>query len=919
MGTVVGRDRELEEIAAFLDLAGGEPRALLIEGEAGIGKTTLWRAAVHEARERGYRVLACAGAESETQLSLTALRDLIGDVFEEVAHELPSPQQRAMAVILLREEPTDPPAGTDTIAVAFLATLRALAANARTVLAIDDVQWLDPSSSGVVEYALRRLRNEQLSVLMARRLGDQGESPQLGLERALGDQLRRLRVEGLSLGALHRILRSRLGLSLSRPTLRRVHEACGGNPFFAFEIGAALRERGQPLEPAAPLPIPKNLHELLRRRVDGVSPGAREALLAAAATANPEIAVVEAASSSPGVEDAIAAGIVVPDGKRLIFTHPLLGEAVYLRATPRRLRETHGRLAGVLRDPLERALHLALASEGPDGEVAEALDRAAALARARGAPADAARLLQEAARVTPAEDNDRAVRRALAAADSWVDAGDQRQSAALAAPLVERLPAGGLHADALMALGRTVADRVEAASLFDRALAESGDDPVRRMEALFRACYARLHTMDLPVVRATAREALAAAEEAGNAGRLVLALSIVGWIETWMAGESLGTDFLRRARQLEAESGFVDFYDAPGMWLGWWHLAGDELDEARPLLEEQYRRASEAGDEYSRLWLSYPLTELECRAGDYTAARLYAELGYELAEEIESPYPLTALHYARALVAAHTGDADAANAEAAASRLAAREINSRLFELRHGVVLGLLAAAQGMYEEARSELEPLYALRDEAGIDPDHFYSFWPELVEALIAADELERAEAIVAEREQHESGLDRPGKRALAARCRGLIAGARGSLEEAMDLLQEALRLHELRPVPLEHGRTLLALGTHQRRARKRRAARESLQASLSLFQKLGAELWAERARAELARIGGRAPASGDLTPSERRIAELVAAGKTNREVAALLVIADRTVESALTQIYRKLDVRSRTELARLLAAAD
>ena len=909
---IVSRDEELAAVTLFLD--GDLPAALVLAGEAGIGKTTVWRAAVNEARDHGYRVLVCAGTESETQLSLTAVRDLMDDVFDEVENELPAPQRRTVAVALLREEPTGPAPTPDMIAVAFLTTLRALAAEARTLLAIDDVQWLDSSSARVLEFALRRLRNDPIGVLVAQRVDHGGALP-LGLERAIGDGVRRLYVDALSIGALHRILRSRLDLRLPRPTLRRVHEACRGNPFFALEIGAALKERGKPLESTAPLPIPNDLHDLMARRIDGVSPRGREALLAAAATANPDIGIVEAVSSPPGVEDAIAAGIVVSDGRRVEFTHPLLGETVLVRSAPTRLREVHGRLAGVLRDPVERAMHLALATESPDAGVAEALDQAAALARARGARADAARLLQEAARVTPSEDIAGSSRRAVAAAHSWVDAGDRRQAEGLAEPLVARLPAGALRSDALLALGRTVADREEAVSLYERALAEAGDDAERRLKCVFGVCYGRLHTMDVPRVQELARETMSAAEETRDPDWLVLTWSMVGRIETWMAGDNLGADALRRGLELEATRDPVDAYDGPGMWLGWWHLAGDELDEARPLLEEQYRRACEDGDDYSIAWLGYPLTELECRAGDYGAAHRYAEFGCEVGEAMESPYLLSALHYARALVAVHTGDEDVARAAAEASRVASQSINSRLFETRHGVVLGLLASARGMHDEALSRLEGLYALREEAGIDPDHFYSFWPELVEALVATGELERAEAIVAERERRELTMGRAGKRALAARCRGLIAGARGSGEESSDLLQEALRLHELRPVPLERGRTLLAVGAQQRRGRHRRAARETLQTALSLFEQLGAQLWAEKAQAELARIGGRAPSADALTPSEQRIADLVSEGKTNKEVAAALVLSARTVESALTQIYRKLDVRSRTELARKL----
>jgi predicted ATPase len=214
------------------------------------------------------------------------------------------------------------------IAVAALGLLRARAADVPLMLAIDDVQWLDPASASVLEFAVRRLRGDPIRLLVAQRVGDGDAAMPLGLDRALRERLERLRVKPLSRGALHRILGSRLGLTLARPTLHRVYEACGGNPFFALEIGAVLNERAQPLDPSAPLPIPANLHELLQRRIEAVSGPAREAMLAAAATAVAETAVVESVSSSTGVEDAIAAGVVVAEGTRLRFTHPLFAEAV---------------------------------------------------------------------------------------------------------------------------------------------------------------------------------------------------------------------------------------------------------------------------------------------------------------------------------------------------------------------------------------------------------------------------------------------------------------------------------------------------------------------------------------------------------------------------------------------------------------
>jgi DNA-binding CsgD family transcriptional regulator len=189
--------------------------------------------------------------------------------------------------------------------------------------------------------------------------------------------------------------------------------------------------------------------------------------------------------------------------------------------------------------------------------------------------------------------------------------------------------------------------------------------------------------------------------------------------------------------------------------------------------------------------------------------------------------------------------------------------------------------------------------------------------IEALIALGELEKATAGVEQLEQRGESLDRPWPLATGARCRGLLQAARGDLDAADRALQQALMEHERLPMPFELARTLLVHGTIRRRARQKRAARESLQRALEIFEQLGSPLWADKTRAELRRIGLRPPAPSGLTPSEERVAELVAAGHTNREVADALFISIKTVDSNLSRIYRKLGVRSRTELARKLPA--
>jgi DNA-binding CsgD family transcriptional regulator len=180
-----------------------------------------------------------------------------------------------------------------------------------------------------------------------------------------------------------------------------------------------------------------------------------------------------------------------------------------------------------------------------------------------------------------------------------------------------------------------------------------------------------------------------------------------------------------------------------------------------------------------------------------------------------------------------------------------------------------------------------------------------------LIAVGELVEAERWIIEWDERSRAVDRSWAMAIVARCRALLFAARGDLAAALNGFEYALIEHARTQDPFQHARTLLAYGITQRRARQRGAARRTLERALEIFERLGAPLWAEKARSEVRRIGGRALSSGELTEGERRIAAFVAEGRTNREVAAALFVTEHTVEAALTRAYQKLGVRSRAEL--------
>ncbi len=263
---VLGRDDELRTIQAFFDgPVESATTALVLEGEAGIGKSTLWSAGAEAARAHGFRVLSSRPGELERGVAHAALGDLLEEAFADVASELPGPRRRALEVALLLREPEDAPVDFRTVAVAVRTALEALAEREPVLVAIDDVQWLDASSESALAFALRRLPDARIRLLLARRIGVGAVTSEL--EQAVGDRVERVSVGSLSAGALQRLIQSRLGRVLARPTLLRLHEASGGNPFYALQIARAL---GADVDPTHPLPVPEGLEALVRARLHGL-------------------------------------------------------------------------------------------------------------------------------------------------------------------------------------------------------------------------------------------------------------------------------------------------------------------------------------------------------------------------------------------------------------------------------------------------------------------------------------------------------------------------------------------------------------------------------------------------------------------------------------------------------------------------
>ncbi|HEX9377520.1 MAG TPA: AAA family ATPase [Actinomycetota bacterium] len=922
---VVGRDAERAAAEAFLDAVPRGFAALLLEGEPGIGKTTLWRDAVASARRRSYRILTARAVGSEAQLSFMGLDDLLGGVLEDTLPGLPTPQRRALEVALLRTDAEGAGPDQRAVSLAALGILRILVASGPVILAVDDVQWLDEPSAAVVEFCLRRLGSEPVGFLGTFRVEDRSLGIPLGLDRGeVAERLQRLRVHPLTVGAIHQVIRARLETTFPRPTLIRIHETSGGNPFFALEIARALREADARPASGDPLPIPPTLTELLRERLARLPRPTREALLAVAALGHPAPAVVEAAvgdadAAREALGEGARAGVIEIGLERIRFTHPLLASAHYAGTPLRERRAMHRRLAAVLPDAEERARHLALGTAGPDASAAEALEEAATAATNRGAPHSAAELAELAARLTPPELAADVRRRTLHAGSGYFEAGDAAHALRLLEAVLGSSAPGSERAEALwrIAMVRGEVDGIATADpIYERALAEPDVRPSLAARIHQSLAYGLMLEGHMDRGSAHAREALRLAERESGPAPLAMALGMLGLFE-FCLGRGVRRDIMERALALEEAAGqplWAD--DAPSTLYAALLLWSGDLGEARVRLGALYDAAAERGDQGAQGILVFFLSLLECRAGDYAAAARYAAEDEDLFSLTQREAERAPVLYCRAQADAHLGRIEAARAEAADGVASSRATGYAWFEIHNLWVLGFLELSLGDPAAAAEYLGAAAGRLNEIGVVETGVFMFPPDHIEALVALGRLDDAGTSLHEFEERGRATDRAWALATAARCRALLSAAGGDLEGALDHAARALHEHDRVPMPFELARTLLVQGQILRRTKRKRPARDSLERALRMFDELGARLWADRARAELGRIGGRTTSPTELTPTERRVAEAVASGLSNHQAADSLFVSVHTVEDNLTRVYRKLGVRSRTELSRKLA---
>ena len=484
---------------------------------------------------------------------------------------------------------------------------------------------------------------------------------------------------------------------------------------------------------------------------------------------------------------------------------------------------------------------------------------------------------------------------------------------------MQDLPGGPIRARALKQLARIRSDDFEvSAALFEEAVAEAGDH--HRVRAQIELLYAEIwfNRGDQAAGIEHARTAAKLAARAEDSGLLAGALASRA-MAAFFHGDGVQQSMLARAIELEDPTGETSSYYMPSTALGCQLFWSDQLDAARPLLERSLRRAIERGEETDRSGLLFHLAHLEWEAGNRDIAERYTQHLIEAMRQQADDQADSYLFWSQAFVAARHGDLDQARERANDAVAVAGRIGDEFIVAFSTAILAEVELWTGKPEAAHERLPPLReALSGSGGgfVGSLTLTAWWCD-IEALIAGGQLDDAERVLNELFGRARSSRNPNATAIAYRCKGLLLAVRGDLADAIDAIDAALAEHARRPLPLEVGRTLLEKGTLERRAKRKSAAKRSLEQALATLEPLQAAMWVTRARDELGRIGLRKPAvSEGLTPAQQRVAELVAAGMSNREIASMLYMSLRTVETHLTKVYRELGVRSRSQLVGAMA---
>lgn len=907
--SLVGRGAEQARVERLLaDAREERSGALGLRGTAGMGKSALLEHAVATARAGGMQVVRATGVESDSELAYGGLHQLLFPHFDRL-DALPVPQAAALRCAFGLAE------GEDTnrflIAAGTLSLLAEVADDAPLLCVIDDLQWLDQGSAEALLFAARRFVADPIALLFAMR------------ETAMPFETTGVEVvelSGLTATEAARLLDDHAP-GLGEPVRSRVLAESAGNPLAIIELGSSRLAAGEadgsdPLEQVGPLPVPRRVQDAFRRQiVELPEPTQRALLVAATDTAAPLATILYVIEALGGAADDLAPAErsrMIKINGRIVFRHPLVRAAAYQDAPLHRRIEVHRAYADGLRadaDADRRAWHLAAATTSPDESVAVELERVAERALHRGGAIAVSAAYDRAGRLSA--DRDLKASRLARASQAAFDAGRADLAARLAAEALALTADPGVRAAASYTRGAVEYERtdprVDAELTLEAAALVRDTDPERAALNLYEAAHAARHAAAHDLLQ---RAAELMREFAAPPGWAPVVAALLGWVELYDGRPHLAADRIR-ALYPAAPGGTHDLMWRITAGIGGLMIADDELVVGQ--VEDMLAEVRATG---AAAWIPYTLNLLAVARlfrGEFTDARACVAEGVSVSEELGNVTERLAHRSLDVWLHAVAGDEDGARGLAEQVLPAARtrhRVNAAIAEWG----LGMLDLSARRFQEALDGLERVS--RSPGGEDPFLIRAL-PDLVEAAVRSGRPDRAEEPLARLRHWAEHVDRPVATALLLRCRALLADD----DHAWPLYAEAARVQERSGGPYERARTQLVYGEWLRRRRRRTEAKAQLGAAVAAFDRLGARLWAERARGELAAFGqrdGEAVSNGPLdllTAQELQVVRLAAAGRTNKEIAAQLFLSPRTVGHHLYKAYPKLGVTTRAELTDLV----
>jgi DNA-binding CsgD family transcriptional regulator/tetratricopeptide (TPR) repeat protein len=908
---LLGRSAELDVIRSELDRIGTGPGgAVSIVGDPGIGKTALLDRALSDASERGWEVLRVGSSPAEQQVPWSGLMSLFDAMPSEWVGELTEQQQLALAVAKGEHTGAGAPADLGPFVAASLRTLiRRVCSRVPAVIGVDDLQWVDPASASAIAAAMRTLRNEHIAVLAAtRRTADH----RIDLARIFGAHHVALEPTELARSDVQHLLRQR-GIVVTAPMLDDVVSMTAGNPLHTCLLAEQIERNGW-THGQLPASITVGYHVVF----DQLAETTRATLECAAVHGSIDVDVLAGCLPDVDVEEALidaeraglvgAAGAGVADA--IGFTHPMVPAAINERVGPVRRRRLHRVLADTLPvDDEMRAVHLGASTTQPDLECADALDASAQRALARGARHSAGERFRRAAELTPADADDDRWRRTLAAADAFFGAGALDEADVLstsafdgASNPMQLALAGGVRTQVLAARQDLIETHAFVADLLERLV---GWPMLRGF--LGRARVRLEQIFDMQAALETA-EAFREEMEIAGLHDLETEFRVAAANCRFVAGEPVDTGALWNiARPIVNAADFIG--------AGWMALEvlvwGCHDDDIVFLALDQFEQGATAAGAAQSLAKVYDFRGNHLiRLGRWQEGEAEMRRAVDAADLSELTASMAGVGLAW-LLAATGRSAEAADTLATSSAAMTASEKTPLLAASHLSCLGFIELCAGRWEDAAETLNQAWSAADKLGMGDLCALPFRVDLVEALVlcgrVGESRDRAERIV----ELAARSGRVAALMQADRAEVLVGLASGDVDGATLAGQRGLAHHAHVDLPIERARLQLALGSALRRGGRRQAARAALADAASIFGQLGAAPFLERAEGELVRLGGHRDPSA-LTPTEEQIARLVADGRSNAEVAAALVISVRTVESNLTRVYRKLQLRSRSELA-------